>query len=33
VIRINDLGRAEAVNYTSLEYRPQEPEIWSGPRF
>ena len=27
VIRINDLGRAEAVNYTSLEYRPQEPEI------
>jgi type IV secretion system protein VirB5 len=27
VIRINDLGRAEAVNYASLEYRPQEAEI------
>ena len=27
VIRINDLGRAEAVNYGSLEYQPQEAEI------
>ncbi|PWT96947.1 MAG: hypothetical protein C5B51_32315 [Terriglobia bacterium] len=27
VIRINDLGRAEAVNYASLEYQPQEAEI------
>jgi len=27
VIRINELGRAEAVNYSSLVYRPQEPEI------
>jgi type IV secretory pathway TrbF-like protein len=27
VIRINDLGRAEAVSYTSLEYKPQEPEL------
>jgi type IV secretory pathway TrbF-like protein len=27
VIRINELGRAESVNYTSLVYRPQEPEI------
>jgi type IV secretory pathway TrbF-like protein len=27
VIRINDLGRAEAVNYASLEYHPQEAEI------
>ena len=27
VIRINDVGRAEAVRYETLEYRPQEPEI------
>jgi type IV secretory pathway TrbF-like protein len=27
VIRISDLGRAQAVNYDSLEYRPQEAEI------
>jgi type IV secretion system protein VirB5 len=27
VIRINDVGRAEAVGYESLQYRPQEPEI------
>src|SRR4051812_34775617 len=27
VIRINQLGRAEAVNYGSLEYQPQEAEI------
>jgi type IV secretory pathway TrbF-like protein len=27
VIRINDLGRAEAINYGSLEYQPQEAEI------
>src|SRR6266852_8515933 len=27
VIRINDLGRAEAVSYSDLEYRPQEAEI------
>ncbi len=27
VIRINELGRAEAINYTSLEYHPQEAEI------
>lgn len=27
VIRINDLGRAEAVNYSELEYHPQEAEI------
>jgi type IV secretion system protein VirB5 len=27
VIRINELGRAEAVNYGSLEYHPQEAEI------
>lgn len=27
VIRINDLGRAQAVSYESLEYRPQEAEI------
>lgn len=27
VIRINDLGRAEAVTYSSLEYRPQEGEL------
>ena len=27
VIRINDLGRAEAVPYANLEYRPQEAEI------
>lgn len=27
VIRINDVGRAQAVNYDSLEYRPQEAEI------
>lgn len=27
VIRINDLGRAEAVSYGSLEYRPREAEI------
>lgn len=27
VIRINELGRVEALNYTSLEYRPQEAEI------
>jgi|SRR5579872_2988221 len=27
VIRINDLGRAEAVSYTGLEYKPQEPEL------
>jgi type IV secretory pathway TrbF-like protein len=28
VIRINDVGRAEAVRYDSLEYRaPQEPEV------
>ena len=27
VIRINEIGRAEAVNYTSLEYQPKEPEI------
>jgi type IV secretory pathway TrbF-like protein len=27
VIRINELGRAEAVTYSSLEYHPQEAEI------
>lgn len=27
VIRINDLGRAEAINYGSLEYHPQESEM------
>jgi len=27
VIRISDVGRAEAVNYPGLEYQPQEPEI------
>ena len=27
VIRITDLGRAEAVNYGSLDYQPQEAEI------
>jgi type IV secretion system protein VirB5 len=27
VIRINDLGRAEAVSYNDLEYHPQEAEI------
>lgn len=27
VIRISDVGRAEAIRYDSLEYRPQEPEI------
>jgi type IV secretory pathway TrbF-like protein len=27
VIRINDVGRAEAVHYESLVYHPQEPEI------
>src|SRR5262245_49949626 len=27
VIRINDVGRAEAVKYAHLEYQPQEPEI------
>jgi type IV secretory pathway TrbF-like protein len=26
-IRINDVGRAEAVNYGSLQYQPQEAEI------
>src|SRR5712671_1114192 len=27
VIRINDVGRAEPVEYSTLEYRPQAPEI------
>jgi type IV secretory pathway TrbF-like protein len=27
VIRITDVGRAQAVNYASLQYEPQEPEI------
>jgi type IV secretory pathway component VirB8 len=28
IIRINDVGHAEAINYTSLEYdRPRDPEI------
>jgi len=27
VIRINEVGRAEAVRYDTLEYRPQEAEI------
>lgn len=27
VVRINELGRAEAVSYQSFEYRPQEQEI------
>ena len=27
VIRINEIGRAEAVHYDTLEYRPQEAEI------
>jgi len=27
VVRINDVGRAEAVSYESLEYKPQEAEI------
>ncbi len=27
VIRINDVGRAEAVHYDTFEYRPQEAEI------
>ena len=27
VIRISDIGKAEAVNYSSLQYQPQEPEI------
>ena len=27
VIRINDIGRAEAVNYDTLEYQPRDAEI------
>jgi type IV secretory pathway TrbF-like protein len=27
VIRINDIGRAEAINYNTLAYKPQEAEI------
>jgi type IV secretion system protein VirB5 len=27
VIRINDVGRAEAVNYESFEHKPQDAEI------
>src|SRR5580698_8946894 len=27
VIRIDDLGRAEALNYTSFEYKPQDLEV------
>ena len=27
IIRINDVGRAEPVEYSTLEYRPQAPEI------
>src|SRR6185369_9096237 len=27
VIRINDVGRAEAVSYDSFEYKPREAEI------
>jgi len=27
VIRINDVGRAEPVEYSSMEYKPQAPEI------
>src|SRR5712692_1581398 len=27
VVRINEVGRAEAVSYDSLEYKPQEAEI------
>src|SRR5579871_4799946 len=27
VIRINQVGRAEAINYGSLEYQPQEAEL------
>jgi type IV secretion system protein VirB5 len=27
VIRINDIGRAEAINYNALTYKPQEAEI------
>ncbi|MBK7929284.1 MAG: hypothetical protein IPJ98_17950 [Bryobacterales bacterium] len=27
VIRINEVGRAEAIQYSSLEYQPQEAEI------
>jgi type IV secretion system protein VirB5 len=27
VIRINDVGRAEAVRYQDLEYQPREPEV------
>jgi len=27
VVRINEVGRAEAINYGSLEYQPQEAEI------
>src|SRR5688572_54753 len=27
VIRVNDVGRAEAVRYADLTYQPQEPEI------
>ena len=27
IIRINDIGRAEAVTYDSLNYKPKEPEI------
>ena len=27
VIRINEVGRAEAVSYADLDYRPQEAEI------
>src|SRR5438046_10590219 len=26
VIRINDLGRAEAINYPNFEYKPQDAE-------
>jgi len=26
VIRIDDLGRAEAINYTTFEYKPQDAE-------
>jgi type IV secretory pathway component VirB8 len=27
VIRINDVGRAEPIEYSSMEYKPQAPEI------
>ena len=32
IVRINDVGRAEAIDYRNFQYRPQEADVPCGDR-